>query len=219
MKLYYAPGSCSQAAHVALEETQRRFETQRVSLRDGAQHEAWFREINPRGRVPALELDSGSVITETPAILTLIADWSPRSQLLPPAHDLPCRGRALEWMAWLSTGPQIAVAQVWRPERFLAEGDDPAALQAAGRSYLTEAFAEIDRRIAGPWAIAAGYCVVDPYLLVFYRWAQRLGFDTADQYPRWSAQTDALLERPAVQRVLAREGIALERPRAAAAQA
>lgn len=215
MKLYYAPGACSLAAHVALEETQRRFEPVRVNLREGEQHAPEYLKVNPRGRVPALELDSGSVITETPAILTLIADWSPRSKLLPPAHDLPCRGRALEWMAWLSTGPQIAVAQVWRPNRFVAEGADTAELEAGGKRWLADAFAEIDGRIAGPWAIAPGYSVVDPYLLVFYRWGERMGFEM-NAFQRWSAQVDRLLDRPAVQRVLEREGIELERQRQAA---
>jgi len=217
MKLFYSPGSCSMAAHIVLEETQRQFEPVLVSLKDGAQHDGWFREVNPRGRVPVLELDSGERITELPAILTLIADWSPRNQLLPPAHDLPCRGRALEWLGWLSTGPQIAVAQVWRPGRFVLQGADTDALEAGGRQSVADAFAEIEASIAGPWAIAAGYSVVDPYLLLFYRWGHRLGLDMAAAYPRWTAQTDRVLERAAVQRVLHREGIEVGRTAAAEA--
>lgn len=216
MKLYYSPGSCSMAAHIALEETQRRFEPVLVSLREDAQHSDWFRAVNPRARVPVLELDDGAVITETPAILTLIADWSPRAQLLPPVHDLNCRGRALEWLGWLSTGPQIAVVQVWRPNRFVAADADTQALEAGGRANVEAAYAEIEQRIAGPWALAAGYSVVDPYLLVFYRWGQRMGLDMAERYPRWTDQIDRLLGRAAVQRVLDREAIEVTGRRAPA---
>ncbi len=89
MKLYYSPGACSQAAHIALYETGLPFETVRVDiankrLADGADYFA----INPKGAVPALELEGGEILTEGVAILHYLADRAPEAHLMPPIGPL-----------------------------------------------------------------------------------------------------------------------------------
>src|ERR1700748_3393324 len=82
LKFYYAPKSCALASHIALEEAGADYETVRLSLAANQQRDAAYTAINPKARVPSLETDRG-VLTETPAILTFIAQTHPATQLAP----------------------------------------------------------------------------------------------------------------------------------------
>src|SRR5438094_3152485 len=98
MKLYYSKGSCSLASHIVLEEVGATFETQRINLREGEQKKPEYLQINRKGKVPALALDGGEVLTENPAIMSFIADTYPDARLLAAPGQLE-RYRALEWLA------------------------------------------------------------------------------------------------------------------------
>jgi glutathione S-transferase len=82
LKLYFFPGACSLAAHVALEETGAPYERKSVDLRAGEQNGEEFRRINPRGQVPVLDVD-GTVIAESVAILAYVGRQFPQARLLP----------------------------------------------------------------------------------------------------------------------------------------
>jgi len=202
MQLYYAPGSCAFASLVSLYEAEAPFTAHRVLLSDGEQHSAWFRAISPRGRVPVLTVD-GEVVTETVAILSYIANRFPGKNLLP-LDDALALAKAYEMMAWLASNVHVTIAQIWRGERFLDDDEGKKALSDAGPVRLEAAFREIETRLQGPWAMASGYSVLDPYLAVFLRWAKRLEMDIS-AYPRWQAHNERLFARPAVQSALAAE--------------
>jgi len=202
MKLYYAPGSCAFASLVSLCETGADFEAKIVKLAEGEQKSDWFQAISPRGRVPVLVVDDAPV-TETIAILSYIANRYPEAKLLPLGDPLAL-ARAYELMAWLASSVHVTIAQLWRSERFTDDAEGIAALKAAAPGRLETAFAEIERRIAGEWALSSGYSVLDPYLGVFLRWAKRLEMDLG-AYPRWQAHNERLMARPAVQRAIAIE--------------
>lgn len=202
MELYFGPGSCAFAALVALEEAGADYTPRRLVLAEGEHRKPEFLAINPLGRVPALVVD-GTVITEVIAVLTFIAARYPQAGLLP-VEDPVMLGKVYEWLSWLATNQHIAVAQLLRTERF---ADDPAlvaGLRDAARPRLAAGFAEIERRIAGPWAMGERYTLLDGYLAVYRRWAERLEFDLSG-YPAWAAQHERLAARPAFQRALARE--------------
>ena len=102
MKLYYAPGACSQASHIALRESGLDFQLEKVDLRQKVTASGEdYRTINPLGYVPALQLDSGDVITEGPAIMQFIADLAPAAGLLPAAGI--ARYRAIGWLNFIAT--------------------------------------------------------------------------------------------------------------------
>ena len=206
LTLYYSPGACSLAPHVALEETGVPFEARRVAIADGAHKTAHYRAINPRERVPALAID-GEVVTEVPALLGYVAALRPELQLTPPPGSLD-QARCLELMAFLSSSLHIAYAQLWRPERFVSEDFEQRELFSALGGEAVERFnAEIESRLVGPWALGDPYSIADAYLLPFYRWGLRIGLAMADQCPRWTQWCARMVARPAVQRVLEREGI------------
>lgn len=204
IELYFAPGSCAFAPLIALEEAGADFTAKRLVLAEGDQRRPDFLAINPLGRVPALVVD-GTVITEVIAVLTFIANRFPDARLLP-FGDTVALGKAYEFMAWLATNQQIYIAQLWRTERF---ADDPAtiaALKDAAMSRLESGFAQIEERIAGPWAMGESYSVIDAYLGVFHRWAERLEVDTS-QFGAWTRQHERLMDRPATRAALARETV------------
>ena len=208
IKLYYAPGACSIAPHILLEEIGVPFEAARIDLASGQQDTPEYRAVNPKGRVPALAID-GEIVTEVPALLTYIASLRPEAGLVPPLGTLEY-ARCFEWLAFLSSSVHVAYAQFRRPGRFLPlDFPDPDAFTEQGRQHVMNFYREIEQRLAGPWAVGEQYSLADPYLFPFYLWNARVGLDLAGECPRWTAWHARMRERPAVQRAAAREGIDL----------
>jgi glutathione S-transferase len=98
---------------------------------------------------------------------------------------------------------------IWRPRRFSADPTHDAALKAQGETNLREQYAYIEQLLGDgrDWAVPGGYSVVDPYLLVFYHWGQRVGLAMRETYPAWTRLTRKTVARPAVAQVLAQEEI------------
>jgi glutathione S-transferase len=219
-RLYYSPGACSMAAHIVLEEIGEPYDLELVSSRgrhggEGTTSAAWKAQ-NPKGRVPALSGVAGRIggsdnlLTELHAILFYLARTHPQARLLP--TDSAGEARAIEWMNWLSSNVHaMSYGQIWRANRFVAAEGDFAAVQDRGLQNLRAQYAYIESLLddGRTWALLGGYSVVDPYLLVFYQWGGRVGFDMKQNYPAWRRLTDQTSKRPAVQRVLAQEQITL----------
>lgn len=202
IKLFFAPGSCAFAPLVALNEAGADFEKKRLVLADGDQRKPDYLAINPLGRVPALLVD-GVVITEVIAVLSYIAHRFPDARLLP-FNDPVALGKCYEWMAWLGTNHQVFIAQLWRTDRFVDDPEAISSLRDAALGRLKAGFAEIESRIVGPWAMGDDYSLVDCYLGVFYRWAERLQLDI-NHWPAWTEQHGRLMDRPATRAALACE--------------
>jgi glutathione S-transferase len=204
ISLYFAPNSSAFAPLVALEEAGADYQPIAVSLATGEQHTPAYRAINPHGRVPTLVVD-GTAVTEVIAILGWVADRYPQSGLLP--ADPLDRARAFSLASWFATTLHIALAQVRRPERYAEDPAVRAALAEPGRAVFARALAELEARSAATpsaFLIAGQFTVVDAYALVVRRWADGLGLDRAT-FPSFAERTDALFDRPSVQRALERE--------------
>ncbi|MBL8699053.1 MAG: glutathione S-transferase family protein [Alphaproteobacteria bacterium] len=210
LKLFYSPGSCSLAPHIALEETGAAYERVKVALASGEQKTPAYLAINPKGRVPVLAEDD-HVVTENPAILRAIARRFPAARLWPD-DDIWAEAACLEWCAWLSNTIHVHYAHVRRSERYADDETAKAEVQRKGKEVCRQLWADVDARLKGrTWAIGERYSVADPYLLVFWTWGRGpvLGFDMAKDYPNWTAHARRMAQRPAVQRVFAREELAL----------
>jgi glutathione S-transferase len=213
-RLYYSPGACSMAAHIALEELSLPFVLQAVSTARRETQQGAYLAINPKGRVPVLEIPSETkILTELPAILAYLAKQYPEGGLLPNASAIE-EARVVEWLDWLAAWVHgMGYGCLWRPERFCPQDASAhEALQANGRRIVEEAYATIEQTLGDGrlWAISSGYSIVDPYLLVLYRWGNRIGLPMRARFAAWTAQTERMLARPAVQRVLEREAVAIE---------
>jgi glutathione S-transferase len=208
IKLFYSPGACSLAPHIILEELGKPFSLKLVSTSDGSTQKDEHLRINPKGKVPVLTY-AGSVLTEAPAILLFLGMQNPESNLLPTSNENFVR--CAEWFNWLSgTVHSVAIRQIWRPESFSDSGDQLEAIVASGKSNLQKAFALVEQRLTlSDWAVADKYSVVDPYILVFYRWGNRMGLAMKEKYPFWTKHTMQLLKRPAVERAIKTEEISI----------
>jgi glutathione S-transferase len=218
-RLFYSPGACSLAVHIVLEEIGAPFSLELVSSRgerEGAMTatDEW-RAINPKGRVPALSPVAGSaggapdLLTEVPAILHYLAARHPEAGLLPVE---PAAAACLEWMNWLSGNVHaMSYGQIWRAQRFSADDAALPSIREQGRTNLAEQYGYIERLLGDgrTWAVPEGYSVVDPYLLVFFHWGQRIGLAMRGEYPAWSGLADRFVARPAVRRALEAEGVTI----------
>ncbi len=196
MKLYYSPGACSLAAHIVLEESGAKYETARVNLREGEQRKPEYLKINWKGKVPALQLDGGQVLTENPAIQSYVADTHAAAGLLAPVGELE-RYRALEWLAWCASFVQPSIGPLWRPNATPEQ-----------RETAQQAINLFDQRLAGKkFVLGERFSAADSYTLVFWRWAKGLKLEPGAAHRHAAEQ---LLARPAVGRVLADEGLKAE---------
>jgi glutathione S-transferase len=206
--MHYSPGACSLAAHIVLQELAIPFQLVLTSTTEGATRSPEYLRLNPKGRVPVL-ITGDAVLTELPAIVLQLALSHPVAQLLPDTPD--GLARSIEWFNYLSgTVHAVAIRQVWRPETFTQNTAQHEGIIAKGKENLEAAFAHIEKRLSdSPWAVGTQFSSVDPFLLVIFRWGNRIGFAMKDSYPSWTQHTQRLLQRPAVQRALAREGISV----------
>jgi len=203
LTLYYAPGACSMASHIVLEESGEKYEAKRMDLSKGEQRTPEYMKIHPLGRVPALRLDDGSPLAENTAILPYLGK---RFGLWP--RDPLAEAKALSVIGFFASSVHPAHAHISRPERYT---DDKAAfpgMQAMGRKTMHEYLRQIDAMYAGREWLTGTYSVLDPYAFVFYVWGVRRELPVAD-LPNYSAFKDRMAKRPAVQRVIADEGIKL----------
>ena len=209
MKLYYAPGACSLAPHIALEEVGAPFELSRIDLAANQQNSPEYLRINPKGRVPAL-VDGDWVLTEAPAILRYIAVRHPAAALWP--WDPREEARCTEWLNWLASTIQAAFGHVRRAARYASDLKAVEDVAATGKKTCRELWRAVDEKIGrGPWAIGDRYSVADPLLLVYWTWGRgpMLAFDMAHDFSHWTAHARRLAARPAVQRAFATEGLEL----------
>jgi glutathione S-transferase len=204
LALYYSPGACSLAAHIALREAGLRFELRRTAIAQGEHLRPEYLAVNPRGRIPTLVI-RGTPVTELSAILGWIASRS--RGLMPPRGTLEVL-QCAEWLAWFTSAVHISFALIWRGARFLDDADLHPLLRNKGLATLRQQLGEIEARLAAhDYLVADRYSVADCNALVFYRWASRVGFDVRSAFPAWTRHAERLLERPAVRAALQVEDI------------
>jgi glutathione S-transferase len=202
MKLYYSPGACSLAPHIALAEAGAAYTTQKVDLRkhvleDGSD----YRAINPKGYVPLLELADGTRLSEVAVILQYIADRKPGT--LAPAFGGIDRYRVMEWLNFVATEVHKQFGPLWYPAT-------PEATRDAQRATLAKRFDLLAKTLsAQPYLTGAAFTVADAYLFTVLNWAPMLKVDLAP-WPALVAFQARVAARPGVQRALREEGLQSE---------
>lgn len=200
MKLYYMPGACSLAPHIALREAGAAFDLVRV---DGKTKKtetgADFTAINPKGYVPALALDGGRVLTETAMILQYIADKNPAARLAP-AAGTDARYALQEWLIFISSELHKGTGSLFHPQ--IPEAWKSVVLERLGQRYDHLArHLEKNQHVMG-----ADYTVADAYLFTVLNWTNFLGIDLG-KWPALKAYQGRIAARPAVEAALRAEGL------------
>ena len=201
MKLYYAPGACSLAPHVAAREAGVPLELARVSFPDKkVEGEGSFYDINPKGAVPALRLDDGSVLTENAVLLQYIAEKAPQSGLLPPAGSIE-RWRLLELVNFIATEVHKGFGPLWNPA--VSPEVREATVQTLGKRFDFLQTQLGDR----PYLTGEQFTIADAYAFAVLNWTRIHKIDLS-QWPALTAYLKRIAERPAVQETLREEGLA-----------
>jgi glutathione S-transferase len=204
MKLYYSPGACSQAPHILLHEIGLEHEAARVDLKaKKLESGSDYLAINPKGAVPALQLDSGEVLTENAIILQYLGDRANWPEVLPPMGDFR-RYRVLEMVNFITT-------ELHKRFSFLfSNASEETKKFVIGQ--LEHKLDWNDQRLgAGPFLFGADLTLPDPYLFVITRWTDKVLRDL-DRWPNLRAFYERMLERDSVRNVLRFEGLLEEEP-------
>jgi glutathione S-transferase len=204
MKLYYSPGACSQAPHILLHETGLDHDAERVDLKaktlaDGSD----YLNINPKGAVPALQLNSGEVLTENAVILQYLGDRASWPEVLPPMGDFR-RYRVLELVNFITT-------ELHKRFGFLFNPDATEEMKQLVIRDLGKKLDYIEERLeTGPFLMGDDLTLPDPYLFVISGWAEKM--IGLERWPNLRAFRERMMQRPSVRHVLKFEGLLQEEP-------
>ena len=199
MKLYYSPGACSQAPHILLHEIGLSHDAERVDLKNKVTESGRnYLEINPKGSVPALELDNGEVLTENAVVLQYLGDRAGSSDMLPAVGNFR-RYRVLELVKLITTELHKSFAPLFSPEA----GEETKQFMTAN---LGKKLDYLEKQLGdGPFMMGEELTLPDPYLFVITGWAEKmLGLD---RWPNLRAFRERMMQRPSVRHVLQFEGL------------
>lgn len=200
MKLYYAAGACSLSPHIVALEAGIPVEL--IKVDNKAKRTASgedFLHINPKGYVPALQLESGELLTEGPAIVQYLADLKPETGLAP-ANGTTARYRLQEMLGYINSELHKSYSPLFKP-------DTPDAVREERQAYLRKRYAFLEQRLSThDWLIGEQFTAADAYLFTVTNWAQHVNLDLAD-FPAIAAFQQRVASRPKVQSALQAEGL------------
>jgi glutathione S-transferase len=202
LRLFYSPGSCALASRIALEDAGADYELARLDLAAGQQRSADYLAVNPKGRVPALVTDRGT-LTETPAILAYIAQSFPQAKLAP-VDDPYEFARLQAFNAFICSTVHVNHAHGRRGARWANEQSSFDDMKRKLPETMAASMSLIERDFfEGPWVMGEQYTVADPYLFTIEGWLASDGVDIAD-FPVLADHHRRMAERDSVKRALAR---------------
>lgn len=203
--LCYAKGTCAIGIHILLEEIGKPYDLRKVDLSKQEQHSPEYRKLNPKGKVPALVRDDGSVLTEYGAIATWLALTNPDKKLLP--ADPEGVARTLEAMDFaVGTLHMLSWRMFRRPDAYTANTAEHDAIKARGKDAVEKGLAVVDEALAGKEWVAGDYSIADSALYYVEYWVSDIA--------KWplpanvQAHFERMKKRPAVQASRKEEGVA-----------
>lgn len=200
MKLYFAPGACSLAPHIVVNEAGLACQYERVDLGSHmTEHGTDYTKINPKGYVPALLLDSGELLTEVGVIVQYLADQKPASHLAAAAGSL-ARYRQMEWLSFISTEVHKQLGPFFRPTTPAETKEQQLQLLSRRFDYLVAQLKD------GAFLTGPTFTVADAYLFTVLNWTAFLKLDTS-RWPALNAYVARVRARPAVTQTLREEGL------------
>ncbi len=203
LKLYYTPGTCALASHIALAEAGADYTLQKVDFKANQQNSPDYLKINPKGRVPVLVTDRG-VLTETPALLAYIAQSFPQAKLAP-VDDAFAFAEVQSFNSYLCSTVHVAHAHRVRGSRWASEETSFADMKRKVPETVGGCFALIERAMfRGPWVMGEQYTICDPYLFTIAQWLEGDGVDIK-AFPGIADHFTRMSERPAVKKALAEQ--------------
>jgi glutathione S-transferase len=209
IELHYFPGNASMTPHLLLAEMGLPFELKLVDRAAGAHKSPAYLKLNPNGLIPVL-VDGELVLYETAAICLYLVDKCPGAGLAPPPGTA-ARAHFHKWLIWLSSSLQAMMPHYFYSERMVSPGNTGAAaeVKAHAESHIAAMIEQIEAQLAshgGPWLLGEQFSALDPYAFMLCRWTRGM-HRPARKLPFIGPYLQRLLARPAVQHVIASEGL------------
>ncbi|MBX3040168.1 MAG: glutathione transferase GstA [Bdellovibrionaceae bacterium] len=203
MKLFYAPGACSLAAHIVMNELEFKYELERVNLREKSPE---FLKVQPKGVVPALLLDDGDVLTEDAVILQMLADQKPEKNLFPRFGGRD-RYHAMEMMHYIATEIHKGFGPLFKAERMFENKEARETFVNSTKDLLSSKFSYLcDVLKKKKFLLGDDYSIADAYLFTILNWSNMMSVDLTP-YPELMKFMETVRSRPAVQATLKAEGL------------
>jgi glutathione S-transferase len=200
MKLFYSSGACSLSPHIVAHEAGIDLRLQKVDLKSKTMSsDGDYFSVNPKGYVPALELDDGQVLTEGTVIVQYLADLKPQTGLAPPAGTM-ARYRLQEWLGFINSELHKTYSPLFRAET-------PAQTRAERQAHLAKRYGVVEKQLANrSYLLGENFTVADAYLFTVTNWATTVKFDLAP-FPNVRAFQERTAARPAVKAAMRAEGL------------
>ncbi|WP_159566415.1 glutathione transferase GstA [Budvicia diplopodorum] len=200
MKLFYKPGACSLSPHIVLNEASLTYSLEKVDLATKKTERGDdFLQVNPKGQVPTLQLDDGSILTEGVAIVQYLANRAPEKHLMP-AHGTPEFYHAVEWLNYISTELHKGFSPLFNAQT-------PVEYKTVTKEKLHKQFSHVNSVLEKhQFVLGAKFSVADAYLFTVLSWAPRVQLDLS-AYSAINAYLARVAARPAVDATLKAEGL------------
>jgi glutathione S-transferase len=213
LALHYYPSNASMVPHILLHELKAAFELKLVDRMQRAHKSAAYLKLNPNGLIPVLE-DGDLVLYETAAICLHLVDTHAQAGLAP-ALGTPQRAHFYKWLVWMTNSLQAMMVPYFYAERYVAAGNEAGASQVRqhAQTRIGELIGQLDTQLAShgqPWLLGETFSALDPYAFVLCRWTRSFkgaAAKPARELPHLAPYLQRMLQRPAVQRVLADEQV------------
>jgi glutathione S-transferase len=208
IQLHYAPSTASMVPHILLEEIGVPYERKAVDRAALAHKSPAYLQLNPNGLIPVL-VEGDLVLYETAAIALHLCDQHAGAGLAP-AVGTPDRAHFYKWMAWLTNTLQATLIVYFYPERWVDTGNAEGVAQVRRHAHekVVGLLGHLEQQLvshAAPWFLGESYTALDAYVFTLCRWTRNFPGGRARDLPRLGAYLQRMLQRPAVQRVLAHE--------------
>lgn len=209
IQLHYFPGNASMTPHLLLEELGEHFELKYVDRATQAHKDLAYLKLNPNGLIPVL-VDGELVLYETAAIVLHLVDTHPSAGMAPAIGSAE-RAHFYKWLLWMSSNLQAMMQHYFYAERMAAPGNADGAQQvkSAAETRIAALIDQLEVQLAthgGPWLMGEHYSALDPYAFMLCRWTRGM-HRPARTLPQLGPYLARVLDRPAVQRALASEGL------------
>lgn len=200
MKLYYAPGACSMAPHIVAREAGLKFDLVKVDIpnkKTESGEDYW--KINPKGYVPALQLDDGQVLTEVQVLCQYLADQKPESGLAPKFGTME-RYRAMEWLNFASAEVHKQLGALFNPKL-------TPEMKEVQLGVIDRRLSALEKMLEGKqYAMGEKFTAADAYLFTVLNWSNRLNVDIG-KWPNIKSFIARVAARPKVQETMKAEGL------------
>ncbi len=212
IQLHYYPSTASMVPHILLEELGMPYERVVVNRAEDENRQPAYLRLNPNGLIPVLT-DGELVLYETAAIVLHLCDTHPDAALAPSLATSE-RAHFYKWLMWLTNTLQAALIVYFYPERWMDAGNEAGVAQLKGQAerkiagLLDQLDGELSRH-GGPWFLGSMFSALDPYVFTLCRWTRNFRHEApARARPHLGPYLQRMVARPAVQRVIANEGLA-----------